>query len=250
MKRLVLTFLLALVALAAPGIAHAEDSGQDNAAIAVNTKDGSSLFKLAFKIRRVAGDAVTATNAAVSYASCTSCRTTAIAFEIVLVTGNPSTVTPTNVAIAVNYECTLCQTFATAFQFVVSTGGPVRFTAEARQELAAIRKELRELKRADLDPAELDARTQALADRVKAVLATGLVKVGSEAEDEDELDESEETETTETVPTLPPTTTTAPAETVTTGTTTTTTTTPTTTTTGTTTTSGATETTTTGTTTG
>src|SRR3982751_4246692 len=94
MKRRLLTLLLA--ALFAFGLATGTPpaaSAGDNAAIAVNTKDGTTVFKVAFAIRHVLGDVVDQTNGAVAYASCTDCAAVAIAFEIVLVTvdGSPST---------------------------------------------------------------------------------------------------------------------------------------------------------------
>src|SRR5919198_6527301 len=104
-----LTALLAALVLAlglaagAPGAARA-----DNSAIAINTKDGSSVFRFAFAVRHVMGDVVDETNSAVAFASCTDCHTTAIAIEIVLVAGSPSTFTPKNQAIAINYLCNLC----------------------------------------------------------------------------------------------------------------------------------------------
>lgn len=200
-RRLLLILLAALaalaLALAAPGAARGdgenEGRSQDNAAIAINTKDGSSVFRLAFSIRRVAGDVVDHQNVAFAFASCESCRTTAIAIQIVLVESSPSVVTPVNVAIALNENCTLCQTFASAYQFVVGTGGPVRFTAKGRRELAQIRRELRALRKEDLTPAELDARIQPLMERVKVVLDTQLVPIG-QGEDDDADEDADENE--------------------------------------------------------
>jgi putative peptide zinc metalloprotease protein len=188
-RRLLILFAALFAAVAFSALPSAAQAG-DNAAIAINTKDGSSVFKLAFAIRRVAGDVVDETNGAVAYASCTSCQTTAIAIEIVLITGDPSTVTPTNVAIAVNEMCNLCDTFASAYQFVVSTGGPVRFTSEGIRELHAIRKELQDLK--GLSNEEIRARLPALINRLKIVLRTQLVPVGRPEDgqqDESEADE-------------------------------------------------------------
>ena len=192
---LLLAFLLAAgLALVQAGPATA---GGDNAAIAINTKDGSSLFRLAFSIRKVAGDVVDNQNAAVAYSKCQRCKTTAIAIQIVLVTGTPSTVTPTNVAVAVNENCTLCETFASAYQFALSTSGPVRFTPEGRQELAAIRKALRDLRNEDLSPAELQTSVKALVGRLRTVLATQLVPTGpgdDEAEEQEDVEEEDEVE--------------------------------------------------------
>lgn len=179
MKRLTAfaaALVLALGALGLPGAARAE--GGDNAAVAVNTKDGSSLFKLAFSIRRVASDVVDQTNAAVAYASCTACQTVAVAIQVVLVTGNPDVVDPTNVALAINYECTLCVTFADAMQFVLSTGGPVHFTAEGNKELAQIRQDLEALRKADLPLDQLIAKLEEIQARIANVLRTQLVPAG------------------------------------------------------------------------
>ena len=201
MRRL-LALLLTLAAVGAGAGFHAEAAraGDDNLAVAVNTKDGASIFKLAFSIRKAAGEVVDNTNAAVAYSSCTECSTTAIAIQIVLVTGDPDTVTPTNLAVAVNENCTLCQTFATAYQIVLTTDGPVRLSGEGRRRIAEIVKELRELKKAGLGPAELDARIDALVDDLKDVLATELVPKKPGDEESEELDEQETSTTTTTTP--------------------------------------------------
>jgi putative peptide zinc metalloprotease protein len=226
-KRLTLLLLALIVALGAglarPDLAHAGD----NAAIAINTKDGSSLFKFAFSIKKVAGEVVDQTNAAVAYASCDQCQTTAIAIQIVLVTGSPSVVTPTNLALALNEGCTLCETFAGAYQIVLSTGGPVRFTDEGRRRIAAIRKEIKDLRDSDLSPFELKARLDPLVDELKQVLATELVPIGRGDEEESDVDDQVEEEEplqeppqTSTTATTEATTTTAPPPTTTTTTTT------------------------------
>jgi putative peptide zinc metalloprotease protein len=181
-----LTTILAALALAlglavgAPASAHA-----DNSAIAVNTKDGSSVFKFAFAIRRVMGDVVDETNSAVSYASCTDCSTTAIAIEIVLVDGSPSTFTPTNQAIAINYQCNLCNTFAAAYQFVIQGTGPMHFTHDALTTMAQIRKQIRELQDRSLSPFDLQAALDPLIAQLKDVLAMGLVS-GPPPDDEND----------------------------------------------------------------
>lgn len=175
-------FAAVAVAVGAPSAASATG---DNAAVAINTKDGSRLAKVAFAIRYVAGDVVDEANAAVAFASCNDCQTVAIAFEIVLVQGSPSVVTPTNIAIAINENCTLCTTAALAYQFVVGTGGPVKFTVEGLRELAEIRAELENLRtqfeQGAITLDELKARVDVLVDRVKRVLETQLVPIDEPA---------------------------------------------------------------------
>jgi putative peptide zinc metalloprotease protein len=251
-KRLLL-FVLALFATLGPAVAPAwaedDEIGQgpnDNAAVAINLKDGASVFDFAFEVRQTMSDVIDHTNAAVSYSECEDCRTVALAVQVVLVASDPSIVTPENVAVAVNYECTSCETFAAAYQFVIGVDGPVRFTRAGRQELNRIRWELRKLIRQDLPFDELQARIDELMDRLRWVLDNELVPVrgnddkddeghdeqqdggSSSSEDEgDETVEPTESETTETGTTETGTTETGTTETdttptVTTGTTTTT----------------------------
>jgi putative peptide zinc metalloprotease protein len=179
MKTRLLTILIA--ALIAAGLAAASPApayADDNAAIAVNTKDGTTVFKVAFAIRHVMGDVVDQTNAAVAYSSCTDCAAVAIAFELVLVAGNPDTVTPTNLAIAINENCDTCVAVAEAYQFVLGTGGIVHFDAEGNRMLADIRQRLRSLKKEDLTIQQLQAILDDMQAQIADVLANHLVPAG------------------------------------------------------------------------
>jgi putative peptide zinc metalloprotease protein len=174
----VVTLLAAGLLFAGVGALPAGAQGGGNAAVAINTKDGSALFKLAFSIRHVMGDVVDESNAAVAFASCTDCQTVAVAIQIVLVMGNPSLVDPTNLALAFNYQCDLCITFADAMQWVFSTGGPIHFTAEGNRELAEIRQELEQLKKENLPLDQLTAKLDDIKARIANILRTQLVPAG------------------------------------------------------------------------
>lgn len=202
--------LLAALALAAakPDAAAA----QDNAAVAVNLKDGASIFRLAFKIARVNREVVDNTNAAVAFATCEECQTIAVAFQVVLIFSDPDVVTPTNLALALNYECTSCQTLASAYQFVLTTGGPVRFTSEGHKRIAELRRAIRELLRSDASIVDIQAELDVLADELREVIRTELVAAGNSgqgdaadgqarAEEEPAEEEPAETPTTETTET-------------------------------------------------
>lgn len=182
MRTRLLTILLA--ALLGLGLAAGPAHAQDNAAIAVNTKDGTTVFRVAFAIRHVMNGVVDETNAAVAYASCTECTAVAIAIEIVLVESDANVVTPTNIAIAFNESCTTCVAVAQAYQFVLGTGGVVHFDAEGNRILAAIRQELQSLRREDLTIMELQARLDAIAAQIRTVLKHHLVSVGPRKEEE------------------------------------------------------------------
>jgi len=177
-----LTYVTALGAVAAvAGVAaflHTPSqavAGGGNLAVAINTQDGKSVFRVRMAIVRANGDVVTASNTAVAYASCADCQTTAIALQVVLITNAASVIQPTNLALAYNDGCSGCQTVADAYQFVRSTDGQVHFTAEGSQKLAQVRRELQELRSGDLTIAELQARLDALSGEVADVLAHDLV---------------------------------------------------------------------------
>ena len=179
----------ALLALFLPvGAARAQTvtsagSGQpSNDAVAVNTKDGSSLFKLAFSVKKVSGD-VDASNTAVAYASCSECRTVAAAIQVVLVEGSPDVETPTNVALAINYQCSECETLAAAYQFVFGDGVDVKLTPTGKQELHDVKKQLQDLqKNSDaLTLQEIADRIAALASQVGDIVANNLVPTGQDA---------------------------------------------------------------------
>jgi putative peptide zinc metalloprotease protein len=227
MKQRILVFLVtALLAAgfsaARPAFAHA---GGDNAAIAINTKDGSTVIKIAFAIRHVMGDVVDSTNGAVAYSSCTECTTVAIAIEIVLIQDNASVITPTNVAIAINELCSLCVTVAEAYQFVLTTGGAVHFDAAGNKILARIKNRLERLKHERLTIAELQAELDAIKAQILDVLANHLVRNGPPPKPEPTAPPATTTTTPPETTTTTPTTTSAPTTTATTPTTTATTTT-------------------------
>jgi putative peptide zinc metalloprotease protein len=150
-------------------------AGGDTAAIAINTKDGTDIFRIAFAIKRAMGDVVDNGNAAVAYASCTDCQTVAVSIQVVLMMNDPSVVTPTNLAIAINQECTLCETLASAYQVILTTDGPVRFTPAGNQEIAAIRRELLAMRHAGLTLEEILVRLDGLMDRFFRVLMEEMI---------------------------------------------------------------------------
>jgi putative peptide zinc metalloprotease protein len=239
MRKLTRIILLAAVLLtvaAAPAPALAAD----DAAVAVNLRDGAEIIRFSFNIRQTLSEVVDNSNAAVAFASCEDCRTIALSIQVILVLSDPDVVTPENLALAINQGCTSCETLASAYQFVLGTGGLVRFTAEGRQRLAALRRELLELISSGLPIAELQARIDELMDELRDILQNDLVPVdaqGTESQYATDTETGEEpaqtgptatssgvttsTETapTETVPTETVTTETTPTET---GTTTTT----------------------------
>ena len=177
-RRALASALVAIVLLAgAPEAGAQERTGDDNLAVAVNTQDGASVFRLAFSIRRVADGVVDQTNTAVALASCSDCQTVALAFQVVLVRGDADVVAPENLALAYNEQCVECVTYASATQIVLGFDGNVRFTSDGYRRLTALHKTLRELegRAAELSLVELNAEVQAAKAELLDILATQTV---------------------------------------------------------------------------
>lgn len=178
MTRALRTFLAVLLSFsiaASPALA----ADGDNAAVAINTKDGSSVFRFAFDIHRTMNEVIDETNIAIAYSSCEGCQTVAIAIQIVLVSSQPDSIVPENVAISINEECISCETIASAYQFVIGRGGPIKLDKEGRKQIKEIRKAFydlaKEVEKGDLTIAEIAARVTPLIDRIKAVLRDHVV---------------------------------------------------------------------------
>ena len=102
----------------------------DNQALAVNTTDDSATYDVAFALVWADDEEVADnTNEAYAAASCDNCAAVAVAFQVVLVTGETDVAVPANVSVAVNYECTSCLTFSLAVQLFITLDGPL--SAEA-----------------------------------------------------------------------------------------------------------------------
>jgi len=112
----------------------------DNQALAVNTTDGSVTYDVSFSLVWADGSTALNKNEAYAFASCTDCRTVAVAFQVVLVAGQVDVVVPQNLSGALNYACVRCVTAALATQLVVSVPGEL--TDAQNAQLAEVWKEL------------------------------------------------------------------------------------------------------------
>jgi len=142
----------------------------DNQALAVNTRDGTVVYDVAFALVWADRNAVLNRNEAYAFASCTACRATAISFQVVLILGNAHVVVPQNISAAVNYDCLACVTQALAVQLVLSLPGApsAAETAEIEalwREIQAFAGQLRGLSFAEIQ-SRLTVYEQRLADVV------------------------------------------------------------------------------------
>ena len=214
MTRRLFTFLAVIAAalsLAGGPAAYAGDS----TAVAINTKDDSSLVDIVFDIERIVqGHDVDSGNAAAAVASCNSCETVAIAIQVVLASGNPVVVAPENLAIAMNVDCNLCQTLAEAYQFVSVTPEPLTFTKAGKTRIQEIQKELHELEKSGLPIDQIHTRVGELTAEVQTILKTELVQAPSAGGGDEKTQAGTETTPADTgTETAPTDTETTPAET-------------------------------------
>jgi len=104
----------------------------DNQALSVNTTDDTVTYDTAFVLIWADGDTpVDNTNEAYALASCDNCAAVAVAFQVVLVTGQADVAVPQNVSVALNYDCTSCLTYSLAVQLFVTLDGPLSDDAMA-----------------------------------------------------------------------------------------------------------------------
>ncbi len=119
----------------------------DNQAVAINTTDGTAMYDVAFALVWVTdGEDALNRNEAQAWASCTSCASVAIAYQVVLVVDDDPTddnvAVPQNLAGALNYECVNCLTYALAQQLFVTLDGPL--SEEAMTELDTLWQQIAE----------------------------------------------------------------------------------------------------------
>ena len=180
--------LLVLACVLPAGSAQAADTRHENVAYAAVAQDEARAFDFAWDTDRQRGGTVDHVNRAEARASCTGCKATAIAFQIVVAWGSPNPVVPQNLAVAINENCTGCVAVAQARQFIRVLDGPTRLTGAGRAELADVRRDLRALEQQDLPPAELAQAVEEQEDRVLDVLEHDLVSKADPGEEPDVLE--------------------------------------------------------------
>ncbi len=160
----------------------APDAEDGNQAMAVNTKDGSSLYDVAFALVWADGDDAKQRNEAYAFASCTACRTVAVGFQVVLIVGQADVVVPENIAAAVNYECVLCVTYALAKQLVLTLPGALSPDAmadlnEVWAQLLAFGERIQ-----DVPLSQIQAELNKFADAIKAIVEQEAGTTASESD--------------------------------------------------------------------
>ena len=176
MRKRIAAFLaiVATTSLAVPSqaLAFEESNGNANNVVVVQNRQGGAFKNKARSLLvHNGGPSVANGNAAVARASCTDCRTVAVAVQVVVLEGPVSDFRPENAAVALNETCVRCQTFAYARQEVLDPGRPVRIGDGAQERVSQIEGQIRDLA-SSTEPfvqltADLDNLTVQLVDVVR-----------------------------------------------------------------------------------
>ena len=190
MRRLFAIFVLAAAVAAAPAGADtigAQGGGANNIVLVQIGTDQAWHARSHVQIASVAGDTVASTNLALAEATgCTGCRASAVAVQVLFVTGDPSVYTPANVATAANGGCNSCGTYAYAWQYALQTSGPVYLSATGRLEAQQLEQEIADAV-GSIDPTNLAADEQltseldTLTARLKSVVDAEVQSAGVRA---------------------------------------------------------------------
>jgi hypothetical protein len=117
------------------------------------------------------GDDLESENEAFSYShDCVGCRSVTIAFQVLLVTGSPSTFAPKNYAVAANVRCTSCDSEAFARQLVVQTRTAPHLDEDAQGAVDWLSGRLQALAAADLTAPQRAEKVDALWAQVQWVV--------------------------------------------------------------------------------
>jgi putative peptide zinc metalloprotease protein len=125
------------------------------------------------------GPSATSANIASATSSdCTGCRAVAVAFQAVVLTGDPNVVTPSNAAAALNGGCTGCDTFAFAYQDIVMTSGPVSLSPAGVAALQSVEQRVDAVAHSGETDSEMESDLKALALEFRADFESNLVLHG------------------------------------------------------------------------
>jgi putative peptide zinc metalloprotease protein len=122
----------------------------DNQTLAVNTRNGTAVYDVAFALVWANSDNVLNKNEAYAFASCSHCKAEAISFQVILIIGHANVIVPQNISAAVNYNCIVCVTQALAVQLVLTlpsqpTGQEIRDINALWRQIQAWSRNIRNL---------------------------------------------------------------------------------------------------------
>lgn len=169
--------------LAVGALPSGAEGGARHAVIVSNQSDGGHQARAGLQVSSVGAPSVSPENLASAQASCTDCRTVAVAMQVVFLTGDIREAGPRNAAVAVNSDCTRCETLAAAYQYVLSTDGPVFLSTDGQQEVNRIRAQASSIASSDLALPDILAQLDELDAELVAVVDRELQSAGQPVSD-------------------------------------------------------------------
>jgi hypothetical protein len=175
------------------GAADTPTGGPNQVVIANVQSDGAWALRSGAQVAVFAGNTWTSANiAAATSTGCTGCHASAVAVQVILVTGSPNYAAPGNVATASTGGCTGCGSYAYAWQYFVFTSGPVHLSAAGQKSVTELRSEIAEVTGSILpsdgitDPdlvrdQQLDQELDSLTAQLKSVIDSEVQAAGASA---------------------------------------------------------------------
>jgi hypothetical protein len=143
-----------------------------------NCTDGTFKARSKVQVGVAGGRTADPVNFAYAYGhdcTTTGCVTIAAAFQVALVPQGARVQTPTNVALAVNFNCDHCATFAFAYQYAVDVPPGTRLPRVTRRQIASIRRQVaNDVQDTSLTFPALDKALTELAKQLRADVDHGL----------------------------------------------------------------------------
>lgn len=182
-RRLFLALTMALFLALTGGLPALGGAGGANQAVIANsTANDGSISRSGLQLSSTGSPTVGSENLALARSfDCTGCRSTAVAFQTVALTGDPNDVRPTNAAVAANANCDGCRSYAYAYQYVLTTGGPVLLSPAGRAELTELRSLIASLAASGLPEQELTERLDEAKERFRHLIDRELLAAGRAA---------------------------------------------------------------------
>jgi hypothetical protein len=167
----------AVLVLGMPGSASA--GGADHVVQVSAGAGNSTVIRADAQWAPFGGPSATSANIASATSSdCTGCRAVAVAFQAVVLTGDPNVVTPSNAAVAVNSACTGCDTFAFAYQDIVMTPAPASLSPAGVAALQSVEQRADAVAHSGEPDAQMESDLKALATEFRADFESNLVLHG------------------------------------------------------------------------
>ena len=142
---------------------EASDEGSSNIVHVENRVDNRFRLRGRVDVAHVEGLTASPVNHAEAFASCTDCQTFAVALQIALIRKDATTITPENVALAVNFRCLRCFTSARAMQYVFQVDDPDEVPERVSDMVETMNAELRGIQLTrGISIAEANARIDAV----------------------------------------------------------------------------------------